>query len=89
MIPKTKTATSFRQDLYDSLKAVADGDTLVVTQKQGGNVVLISQDEYNRILGERELLRSIATGVGDLEAGRKHDHKDAVSRLKKIQSKWK
>ena len=34
-------------------------------------------------------LRSIAAGVGDLEAGKKHDHKDAVSRLKKIQAKWK
>ncbi|MDH5415345.1 MAG: hypothetical protein OEW87_14505 [Flavobacteriaceae bacterium] len=34
-IPKIKTASDLRKDLYSSLKEVADGETQVITHKQG------------------------------------------------------
>ena len=89
MIPKTKSATVFRKDLYDTLKEVAEGEIYLVTQKQGDNVVLIAQEEYNKILNEREVLRAISAGVADIESGNTHSHKKAVSRLRKLQFKWK
>ena len=88
-IPKIKTATSFRQSLYQTLKDVAKGKTYVVTQKQSDPVVLISQEKYNKILEEREVLKSIAAGVADLEAGRIVPHAKAVARLNKLTKKWK
>lgn len=89
MIPKTKSATVFRKDLYETLKEVSEGDVCLVTQKQGDNVVLISQGEYNKILSEREVLRAISSGVADIEEGKAHSHKSAVARLRKLQAKWK
>jgi PHD/YefM family antitoxin component YafN of YafNO toxin-antitoxin module len=89
MIPKTKSATAFRKDLYETLKEVAAGDTCLVTQKEGDNVVLISQEKYNKILYEQEVLREISIGVTDIEEGRFHSHKDALALMKKLQAKWK
>ena len=89
MIPKTKSATVFRKDLYDTLKEVSEGSIYLVTQKQGDNVVLIAQEQYNKILSEREVLRAISAGVADIETGKTHAHKAAVSRLRKLQSRWK
>ncbi len=88
-IPKIKTATSFRQSLYETLKDVAKGKTYVVTQKQSDPVVLISQEKYNRVLEEREVLKSIAAGVADLEARKTLTHANALSRLNKLKKKWK
>ena len=89
MVPKTKSATAFRNDLYGTLKEVAKGDTYLVTQKDGDNVILISQEKYNKILYEQEVLREISIGVSDLEEGRFHTHKEALAFMKKLQAKWK
>ena len=88
-IPKIKSATVFRNDLYETLKDVARGTPCLVTQKSGDSVVLLSQTEYNRMLEEQDLLRNIAAGVSDLEAGRSMSHKAAITRLRKLQEKWK
>jgi PHD/YefM family antitoxin component YafN of YafNO toxin-antitoxin module len=90
MIPKVKTATAFRKEMYETLKWVAqESEIVLVTQKEGENVVLISQDEYNKIIGEREVLRAISEGVTALDEGRSLSHKEALARLKKLQAKWK
>lgn len=88
-IPKVKSATVFRSDLYETLKEVGKGTPYVITQKDGDAVVLISQTEYNRLLEEQNLLRNIAAGVADLEAGKLVSHKTAVFRFRKLQEKWK
>ncbi|HLG18635.1 MAG TPA: type II toxin-antitoxin system Phd/YefM family antitoxin [Bdellovibrionota bacterium] len=88
-IPKVKSATVFRNDLYETLKEVGNGTPYLVTQKDGDPVVLISQTEYNRLLAEQVVLRNIAAGVADLESGKVVPHKTAVSRLRKLQEKWK
>jgi PHD/YefM family antitoxin component YafN of YafNO toxin-antitoxin module len=87
--PKIKSATAFRGDLYETLKEVGKGTLYLVTQKEGDPVVLISQAEYNRLLEEQSVLRNIAAGVADLELGRVVPHKTAISRLRKLQEKWK
>jgi prevent-host-death family protein len=88
-LPRVKSATVFRNDLYETLREVGQGTPCLVTQKSGDAVVLISQSEYNRMLEEQDLLRSIAAGVADFEAGRTLSHRAAISRLHKLKNKWK
>ncbi len=88
-LPKIKSATNFRDSLYETLKDVADGESHIVTSKNGRNVVLISQDEYNKLLDECLVLRAIAAGVADLDSDRTVTHKQAAAKLRKLKSSWK
>lgn len=88
-IPKIKSATRFRNDLYETLKEVAEGEPCLITQKEGKNVILLSQDDYNRILNDQEVLRAISVGVSDFDQGKVFSHRTALSRLKKLRKKWK
>lgn len=88
-IPKTKSVTALRDDLYETLRKVANGQPLLVTQKQGDNIVLLSQKDYNKILEECELLRAVASGVEDIESKKVVGHESASKRLRKLQAKWK
>lgn len=88
-IPKTKTATTLRSDLYESLKDVSEGEIEVITHKQGDPVVLISQDKFNKLLDEKEALKKMAIGLSQIKDGKGVSHKTAVSRLKKLSKKWK
>lgn len=81
-IPKIKSASDLRKDLYSSLKEVADGETQVVTHKQGEPVVLISQSEYNRLAEENELLKNLEIGLSDARAGRFYTTEQVKERLK-------
>ena len=88
-LPKIKSATNFRDSLYETLKEVAEGESHIVTSKNGRNVVLISLDEYNKLLDECQVLRAIATGVADLDSERTVTHKQASAKLRKLKSSWK
>jgi prevent-host-death family protein len=87
-LPKIKSATNFRDSLYETLKEVAEGEPHIVTSKNGRNVVLISQDKYNKLLDECQVLRAIATGVADLESDRTITHKQAAAKLQKLKLSW-
>lgn len=88
-IPKIKSATGFRSELYETLREVGNGVPYLITQKDGDSVVLISQTDYNRLLAEQDVLRNIAAGVADLESGKAVPHRTAVAHLRKLQEKWK
>lgn len=88
-LPKIKSATNFRDSLYETLKEVAEGESHIVTSKNGRNVVLISLDEYNKLLDECQVLRAIGMGVADLDSERTVTHKQASAKLRKLKSSWK
>lgn len=81
-IPKIKSVSELRKDLYSSLKEVAEGSTQVVTHKQGEPVVLISQSEYNKLAGENLILRNLEVGLTDIRAGRTHSTEEVKEKLK-------
>ena len=81
-IPKIKSASEFRKDLYSSLKEASEGSTQVITHKQGEPVVLISQSEFNKLSEENMILRNLEVGLADIRAGRIHSTKDVKSKLK-------
>ncbi|EPZ50944.1 prevent-host-death family protein [Bacteriovorax sp. BAL6_X] len=71
-IPKIKSASELRNDLYNSLKEASDGDMQVVTHKQGEPVVLISQSELNRVIEENETLKKLSIGLSDVRNNRSY-----------------
>ena len=80
-IPKIKSASELRKDLYSSLKEASEGEVQVVTHKQGEPVVLISQSEYNQIFEENELLKKLSLGLSDIRAGKSHTTSEVKDRL--------
>jgi len=87
--PKIKTATTLRSDLYETLKDVSEGDTHIITHKQGDPVLLLSKENYDRLLDEKEALRKMAVGLSEIESGKGISHKEALKKLKGIKQKWK
>ena len=89
VIPKIKTATNLRTNLYETLKEVSEGDDQVVTHKQGEPVLLTSKLKYDQLLDEIEALKKMAIGLSQVHEGKGLSHKDAVKKLEKLKNKWK
>ena len=88
-MPKIKSATELRSSLYETLNEVAHGDPQVITHKRGEAVVLISQEKFNAIIDEKDVLREIAAGRTELDARLGIPHDQVVKELKERRSKWK
>lgn len=85
MIPKTISPTDLRKKLYAVVKEVAKGKAqYLVTPSEGESVLICSRDEYNAIVEERELLRSLRAGEADFKAGRTISHQRVVAELRKL-----
>ncbi|MEX0595014.1 MAG: type II toxin-antitoxin system Phd/YefM family antitoxin [Candidatus Paceibacterota bacterium] len=82
VIPKIKSASEFRKDLYSSLKEVSEGSAQVITHKQGEPVVLISQSEFNKLSEENMILRNLEAGLADIRAGKIYSTADIKNKLK-------
>ena len=87
--PKIKTATSLRSELYETLKEVSEGEAQMITHKQGDPVLLVSKQEYDRLLDEKETLRKMSLGLLQHESGEGISHKNALKKLKALKNKWK
>ena len=88
-MPKVQSATELRSHLYETLDEVARGEPQIITHKRGESVILISQEKFNALIDEREVLREISLGVAQLDRGEKLSHEIVKERmLKKIDS-WK
>lgn len=88
-MPKVQSATELRSHLYETLDEVARGEPQIITHKRGESVILISQEKFNALIDEREVLREISIGVSQLDRGEGIPHAIVKERmLKKIDS-WK
>ena len=87
--PKIKSATALRSDLYETLKEVSNGAPQIITHKHGEPVLLVSKEEYDKILSESESLRKMAIGLTEIESGKGISHASAVKKLKALKKKWK
>jgi len=87
--PKIKNASSFRSDLFDTLKAVSAGQPHIVTHNAGQPVVLISQSEYDALIDERKFLRDVSIGASELDAGKGISHAKALKIFEKMKRQWK
>ncbi|MGB6066836.1 MAG: type II toxin-antitoxin system Phd/YefM family antitoxin [Desulfomonilaceae bacterium] len=66
--------SEFRQDAAKILKKVRDSrEPLVITQRGRAAAVMLSVEAYERSEREKELLRLLAKGEREIEAGKGHD----------------
>ncbi|MGH9897920.1 MAG: type II toxin-antitoxin system prevent-host-death family antitoxin [Pyrinomonadaceae bacterium] len=89
-VPKVKSATELRANLFETLREVQEGEPQLVTHTKGSDgVILISQAKLNALLEENDVLKSIAHGRADVASRRTVSHGEASKRIKKMQSKWR
>lgn len=81
-IPKIKSASDLRKNLYNSLKEASEGEVQVVTHKQGEPVVMISQSQFNKMFEDNEILRNLNLGFADIEEGRSYSTEKLKAKLK-------
>ncbi len=66
--------SEFRQDAAKILKKVRDSrEPLVITQRGRAAAVMLSVEAYERSEREKELLRLLAKGEREIDAGGGHD----------------
>ena len=66
--------TDLRQNATSIVKRVSSGqETLVITQRGRAAAVIISVEAYERCQRELELLRLLARGEKEIEAGKGYD----------------
>ena len=89
-VPKIKSATELRANLFETLREVQEGEPQLVTHTKGSDgVILISQARLNALLDENDTLKAIAQGRADVTSGRTVSHAAASKRIKKMQAKWR
>jgi len=73
-IPNIVPITDLRQDATTIVKRVAaSGEPVVITQRGRAAAVMVSMEAYEDSEHERELLRLLARGEKEIEAGKGYD----------------
>ena len=73
-IPNIVPITDLRQDATSIVKRVNDsGRPVVITQRGRAAAVMVSMEVYEHSEHERELLRLLARGEKEIEAGKGYD----------------
>lgn len=73
-VPKIVPISDLRQDAAGIIKrAAASGEAVFVTQRGRAAAVLVSAQAYERTQRQLEILRLLAQGEADIEAGEGHD----------------
>lgn len=84
MIPRLITPTELRSNLYGVVRDVSiKRHQYLITPSEGEGVVMLSRQEYNKIIAERQLLRDLREGEADIAAGRVHTSDEVRSHLER------
>ncbi len=81
-LPKIKSATEIRADLFTTIQEVLKGQIQIITHKDGDSV-LLSKSNYDLLLDKIDTLEGISRGLKDLSENRFVTHSEAVNALKK------
>ena len=86
-IPKIKTSSELRENLAETISEVNQGHEQIISHKSG-NIILISEESYSKLLKENEDLKQIAVGIFEVESGKGISHTDAKKHLSSLMNKW-
>lgn len=86
-LPKIKTSSELRENLSETISEVNDGVKHIISHKSG-NVVLISESNYSKMLKELEDLKLIALGISEIDSGKGISHTNAKIKLQSLKKKW-
>lgn len=87
-LPKVKTASALREDVYETLSEVSKGQKLLITHKSGESI-LISKSEYDSLVDEVELQKSVVAGLQDYIEERTLTHDQALKEFQKMRKNKK
>lgn len=74
-LPKIKSATELRKDLFNTIEEVLKGKVQIITHKKGDSV-LLSKENYEELLEQIETLKDITRGLKDIAEGRVLSHEE-------------
>ena len=86
--PATIPVTDLRQDAAAALKRMRDsGQPIVITQRGRATAVMVSVEAYESAEHERQLLRLLAKGDREIEAGKGFDLDTVLADADKLLTK--
>ena len=86
-VPSIVPISDLRQDASGIVKRAATTcDPVFITQRGRVTAVLVSAQAYDRTQLELEILRALARGEADIEAGAGHDADDVFAEADKLLS---
>jgi prevent-host-death family protein len=84
-VPTIIPISDLRQDASGIVKrATATGDPVFITQRGRATAVMVSTQTYERTHHEFEILKALAQGEAEIEAGIGHDMTDVFSEADKL-----
>lgn len=84
-IPKLVPISDLRQDAAGVIKrASGSGEPVFITQRGRATAVMVSTQTYERTQHELEILRLLARGEADIEAGAGHDMSEVLAEARKL-----
>jgi len=80
VIPDIVPISDLRQDASNIVKrATSSGEPVFITQRGRASAVLVSTGAYERTQSENEILRILARGTAEIEAGVGHELKSVMA----------
>ena len=84
-IPKIIPISDLRQNASDIIKRVASSrEPIFITQRGRAAAVMVSMEEYEHTQHENEILRLLARGEKEIEAGVGHELEDVLQEADRI-----
>jgi len=84
-IPNIVPISDLRQDAAGIIKrAAASDEPVIITQRGRASAVLQSAQAYERTQHENEILRILARGDAEIEAGVGYDADDVMAEARKL-----
>jgi prevent-host-death family protein len=83
--PKIIPISDLRQNASDIVKRVASSrEPIFITQRGRAAAVMVSMEDYEHIQHENEILRLLARGEKEIEAGMGHELEDVLQEADRI-----
>ena len=76
--PKIIPVSDLRQKTSEALKDLSSGDPIFITQRGRAAAVMVSMKAYEYLQHELEILRLLARGEKEIEAGIGHEFDDVL-----------
>lgn len=84
-VPKIVPISDLRQDAAGVIKrAGASGEPVFITQRGRAAAVMVSTQAYERTQHELEILRLLARGEAEIEAGVGHDMDEVFAEARRL-----
>jgi len=83
ILPVIMPISDLRQNMAEVMESIDNEKRAVVLTKHGrGKYILLSIEEYNRIIAIEELYKAIDEGIADIQAGRISSFKEFSEQLR-------